>query len=84
MNDYTLRDKENFSNPDIREQVYPKFKEKLEVCRNEFLHGLDYSDIFKENVSDRIRSDLITEGINHIYRFEEKKQKKALKKNPIY
>ena len=75
MNDYTVRDKANFSNPDIREQVYPKFKEKLEVCRNEFLYGLDYSDIFRDDVEDRVRSDLITEGINHIYRFNEKKQK---------
>ena len=41
MND-TVRDRRNFSNPDIREQVYPKFKEKLEVCCNEFLYGLDY------------------------------------------
>lgn len=75
MNDYTVRDRKNFSNPDIREQVYPKFKEKLEVCRNEFLYGLDYSDIFKEDVGDRVRSDLITEGINYIYRYNEKKQK---------
>jgi type I restriction enzyme R subunit len=75
MNDYTVRDRRNFSNPDIREQVYPKFKEKLEVCRNEFLYGLDYSDIFRNDVEDRVRSDLITEGINHIYRFNEKVQK---------
>lgn len=75
MNDYTVRDRRNFSNPDIREQVYPKFKEKLEVCRNEFLYGLDYSDIFRNDVEDRVRSDLIAEGINHIYRFNEKVQK---------
>ncbi|NLY61938.1 MAG: type I restriction endonuclease subunit R, partial [Clostridiales bacterium] len=75
MNDYTVRDRKNFSNPDIREQVYPKFKEKLEVCSNEFLYGLEYSDIFRDDVSDRVRSDLITEGINHIYRLNEKMQK---------
>lgn len=74
MNEYTVRDRKNFSNPDIREEVYPKFLEKLEVCRNEFLHGMDYSDIFKEGVTDRKRSDLITDGINHIYKFTEKKQ----------
>ncbi len=74
MNDYTVRDRQNFSDPDIREEIYPKFKEKLEVCRNEFLHGMDYSAIFREDVSDRERSDLITDGINHIYRFNEKKQ----------
>lgn len=75
MNDYTVRDKSNFSNPDIRKEVYPKFQEKLEVCRNEFLHGLDYSDIFNSDVTDKRRSDLIRDGINHIYRFNEGMQK---------
>jgi type I restriction enzyme R subunit len=75
MNDYTVRDRKNFANPDIREEVYPKFQEKLEVCKNEFLYGLDYSDIFKEAVSDKRRSDLIRDGINHIYQFREETQK---------
>ncbi len=75
ISDYTVRDRQNFSNPDIREEVYPKFQEKLEVCRNEFLHGLDYAVIFKDRVTNRERSDLITEGINHIYRFSEKMRK---------
>ena len=74
MRDYTRRDRENYSNPDIREKAYPKFQEKLEVCRNEFLFGFNYSAIFREDVSPRERSDLITEGINHIYRFSEEKQ----------
>jgi len=74
MNDYTVRDQDNFANPDIREEIYPIFQEKLEVCENEFLKGLNYTDIFNENISDRRRSDLITEGINHIYRFSEKTQ----------
>ncbi len=71
MNDYTVRDRKNFSNPDIREQVYPVFLEKLEICRNEFFYGLDYSVIFKEDATDRERSDIITDGINHIYKFNE-------------
>jgi type I restriction enzyme R subunit len=75
MSDYTVRDKKNFGNPDIREVVYPKFKEKLEVCRNEFLLGIDYSSIFKNDRTPKERSDLITEGINHIYKFDEKFQK---------
>ncbi|NLK00283.1 MAG: type I restriction endonuclease subunit R, partial [Clostridia bacterium] len=83
MNDYTVRDKRNFSNPDIREQIYPKFKEKLEVCRNEFLYGLDYSDIFRDDVEDRVRSDLITEGVNHIYRFNDEMQKSFKKESYI-
>src|SRR5699024_11055426 len=74
MSDYTRRDRENYSNPDIREKAYPKFQEKLDVCRNEFLFGLDHSAIFKEDVSPRERSYLITDGINHIYRFTQEKQ----------
>lgn len=74
MNDYTVRDQENFSNPDIREEIYPTFLEKLEVCRNEFFYKFDYSNIFNENITDRQRSDLITEGINHIYVFNENMQ----------
>lgn len=75
MNDYTVRDREKFGNPDIREEVYPMFQEKLEVCQNEFLRGIDYQDLLNEQVSDRRRSDLITEGINHIYKFDEKIQR---------
>ncbi len=75
MSDYTRRDRENYSNPDIREKAYPKFQEKLEVCRNEFLFGLKYRAIFEEDISPKDRSDLITEGINHIYKFNEDKQK---------
>lgn len=75
MSEFTVRDRKNFSNPDIRELIYPKFQEKLEVCRNEFLYGLTYSAIFDEGVTDRERSDLITAGINHIYGFSEEIQK---------
>lgn len=49
-------------------------KDKLEVCRNKFLRGLNYSAIFSD-VTDRKRSDLITEGINYIYKYSEKMQK---------
>lgn len=76
MSDYTVRDKANFENPDIRVTVYPKFQEKLEVCRSEFLHKLDYSDIFWEDVTAIRRSSLITEAINHIFQFSDSHQDK--------
>lgn len=74
MSAYTVRDRENFSNPDIREEVYPLFQEKLEVCQNEFLRYLDYEDILHPQITDRRRADLITEGINHIYKLSEELQ----------
>lgn len=39
MNDYTLRDKKNYGDPDVGKAAYPKFLEKLEVCRDLF-HAL--------------------------------------------
>ena len=34
MNDYTVRDKKNYGDPDVGKAAYPKFLEKLEVCRD--------------------------------------------------
>ena len=42
MNDYTARDKKNYGDTDIAKVAYPKFLEKLSVCRDLF-HGYDYS-----------------------------------------
>jgi type I restriction enzyme R subunit len=33
MNDYTQRDRSNYGEMDIAKAAYPKFKEKLEICR---------------------------------------------------
>ncbi len=42
MNDYTKRDKKNYGDTDVAKVAYPKFQEKLEVCRD-LLHEYDYS-----------------------------------------
>ena len=42
MNDYTARDKKNYGDTDIAKSAYPKFLEKLQVCRDLF-HGFDYT-----------------------------------------
>ena len=42
MNDYTARDKKNYGDTDVAKVAYPKFLEKLSVCRDLF-HGYDYS-----------------------------------------
>jgi len=63
MNDYTKRDKENYGQMDIAKAAYPKFVEKLEVCRDLF-HGCDYSSFI--NGSDFERSRAIKEAINFI------------------
>lgn len=43
MKDYTNRDKDNYGEMDIAKTAYPKFKEKLDVCRD-LLHKFDYLD----------------------------------------
>ena len=42
MSDYSARDRKNYGDTDVARVAYPKFLEKLEVCRDLF-HGYDYS-----------------------------------------
>lgn len=41
MHDYTKRDQKKYGDMDIAKTAYPKFREKLAVCRD-LLHGFDY------------------------------------------
>lgn len=63
MNDYTVRDRKNYGNMDIADVSYPKFKEKLEICRD-LLHGFDFSK-FKSG-TDLDRSNAITGAVNFL------------------
>ncbi len=80
MNDYTVRDRNNYGNPDISTQAYPKFKEKLEVCQDLF-HGYDYSK-FKTG-SDLDRSRAIKEAINFIIAPNYKERKETFLKEAL-
>lgn len=61
MRDYTVRDRKNFGNPDIKGMAFTKFKEKLEVCQDLF-HGYDYSRFHTGTDADRAK--IIKGGIN--------------------
>lgn len=63
MNDYTDRDRKRYGDTDIAKVAYPKFLEKLEVCRD-LLHGYDYS-IFM-NGSDLERATAISGAVNFV------------------
>ena len=63
MSDYTSRDKLNYGETDIAKAAYPKFLEKLAVCRDLF-HGFDYS-AFAEG-DDLAKAKTITGGVNFI------------------
>ena len=60
MKDYTNRDKNNYGNMDIAATAYPKFLEKLEVCRD-ILYGFDYQKELFTN-SKMLLAQLISEG----------------------
>lgn len=64
MKDYTRRDRENFGDPNISETAWPKFLEKLDVCRD-IMHGFDYSE-FIDTDSAAKRASLIIGGMNHL------------------
>ena len=63
MNDYTSRDKKNYGDTDIAKVAYPKFLEKLSVCRDKF-HGYDYSK-FKDG-TELERAKTISGAVNFI------------------
>ena len=69
MNDYTARDKKNYGDTDIAKVAYPKFLEKLSVCRDLF-HGYDYSKF--TNGTDLERSKTITGAVNFIMSISKK------------
>jgi type I restriction enzyme R subunit len=50
MNDYTRRDKAQYGDTDIAKTAYPRFVEKLEVCRG-LLHGFNYSSFMRADAS---------------------------------
>ena len=64
MKDYTKRDQKKYGDMDIGKTAYPKFLEKLAVCRDKMI-GYDYSEFMSTESAAR-RSELITGGVNHI------------------
>ena len=72
MNDYTVRDKKNYGDTDIAKVAYPKFLEKLDVCRDIF-HGYDYSKF--ATGTDLERSKAITGAVNFIMAFDKEDKK---------
>ena len=63
MNEYTARDRAKYGDMDIAKTAYPKFQEKLQVCRDLF-HGFDYSGFLKG--TPLVMAQLISEGANFV------------------
>ncbi len=63
MNDYTVRDKKNYGDTDVTKIAYPKFIEKLEVCRD-LMHGYDYTKF--TTGTDLERAKAISGAVNFL------------------
>lgn len=80
MNDYTTRDKKNYGDTDVAKVAYPKFIEKLEVCRDKF-HGYDYSKF--KNGTDFERAKSISGAVNFIMGREKMEDKDSFVKEAL-
>ena len=80
MNDYTARDKKNYGDTDVAKVAYPKFLEKLSICRDLF-HGYDYSKFMKG--TDLERSRAISGAVNFIVAPIRKKEREDYQKEAL-
>lgn len=80
MNDYTARDKKNYGDTDIAKVAYPKFLEKLSVCRDLF-HGYDYSKFVSGTNLER--SKTISGAVNFIVSVDKEKDREVFLKEAL-
>lgn len=80
MNDYTSRDKKNYGDTDVAKVAYPKFLEKLSICRDKF-HGFDYTKFMTG--SDLERAKTISGAVNFIIGREKVEDKDSFVKEAL-
>lgn len=80
MNDYTVRDRQNYGEMDVAKRAYPKFQEKLEICRNLFF-GYDYTPFYEG--SDLQRGMTISGAVNFIVAPDKEEQKQVFIKEVL-
>lgn len=80
MNDYTVRDQKNYGEMDIAKRAFPKFQEKLEVCRNLFF-GFDYTKFY--DGTDLQRGMMISGAVNYIMAPDKEVEKQAFIKEAM-
>ena len=73
MKDYTNRDQSNYGNMDVAATAYPKFLEKLDVCRD-LMYGFDYRKLIFTDKKTELAS-AIAEGVDWL--LEPKRQDDA-------
>lgn len=80
MNDYTKRDKKNYGDTDVSKVAYPKFLEKLSICRDLF-YGFDYSLFANGTNLERART--ISGAVNFIIGLDKEEEKEAFVKEAL-
>ena len=70
MNEYTARDRAKYGDMNIAKIAYPKFKEKLQVCKD-LMYGFDFSGF--ATGTPLVMANLITGGTNFILDTADKK-----------
>lgn len=63
MKEYTKRDQSRYGDMNIEKVAYPKFQEKLQVCKD-LLHGFDFSGFI--GGSPLIMAKIISGGVNFV------------------
>lgn len=73
MNDYTKRDQNRFGDPNIAKTALLKFKEEMDICRDQ-IHGFDYKPFFEDDNAKK--ADTLTKALNFMLAPEKEQQRK--------
>lgn len=80
MNDYTVRDKKNYGDTDVGKVAFPKFLEKLSVCRDVF-HGYNYRAFMTGSDLDRAKA--ISGAVNFVIGRDKEQEKEIFIKEAL-
>ena len=80
MKEYTKRDQSNYGDMDIAKAAYPKFQEKLQVCKD-LLHGFDFSRFAGGTPLEMAR--LVTGGADFVLDARQPKRKDLFLKEAL-
>lgn len=80
MNEYSARDRSNYGDMDIAKTAYPKFQEKLQVCRDLF-HGYEYKGFM--GGTPLVMAQFISGGANFMLDPRDQKRKELFLKEAM-
>ncbi len=80
MKEYSSRDRARYGDMDIAKTAYPKFQEKLQVCKD-LMHGFNFNDFLTGNAL--LMAKCITSGVNFILDVKVPKRKELFIKEAL-